>query len=132
MSDDFRHQLWLIYERLKDAESDSERQLELLQKAREELGDVINQLNRVAEPAWYAHLATVGAKGGAARTEAKAVAARANGAKGGRPANTYFCRQCAPRSDDPDNERLIDCSESIYARKKSCSVCGGRVYYRLE
>ena len=132
MPDDIRHQLWLIYEQLKDAEADPERQLELLQRSREELGQVINQLHRQAEPGLYALMASAGAKGGAAKTEAKAAAARANGAKGGRPANTYFCRECAPLHDDPDNERLIDCTMSPYAKKKSCSVCSGPVTYRLD
>ncbi|MEW6505704.1 MAG: hypothetical protein AB1457_17230 [Chloroflexota bacterium] len=132
MTEDFRHQLWLIYEQLKDAESDPERQLELLTRSREELGQVINQLHRQAEPGLYALLASVGAKGGAAKTEAKAAAARSNGAKGGRPASTYFCRDCAPMSDDPDNARLIDCSGSPYAKKKECTECGGAVTYRLE
>lgn len=132
MAEDFRHQLWLIYEQLKDAEADPERRLEILERSREELGQVINQLNRQAEPGLYALMASVGAKGGAAKTEAKAAAARNNGAKGGRPASTYFCRDCAPCSDDPDNERLIDCSDSVYAKKKACSVCGGSVTYRLE
>lgn len=132
MTEDFRHQLWLIYEQLKDAESDPERQLELLTRSREELGQVINQLHRQAEPGLYALLASVGAKGGAAKTEAKAAAARSNGAKGGRPASTYFCRDCAPMSDDPDNARLIDCSGSPYAKKKECTECGGAGTYRLE
>ncbi len=131
MVDDVRHQLWLIYEQLKDAESDPERRLELLEQSREELGKIINQMHKQAEPSLYAFLSSAGAKGGVAKTEAKAVAARSNGAKGGRPANTYFCRECAPTSDDPDNERLIDCSDSTYARKKTCA-CGRPVTYRLE
>ncbi len=132
MAEDFRHQLWLIYEQLKDAEADPERRLEILERSREELGQVINQLNRQAEPGLYALMASVGAKGGAAKTEAKAAAARNNGAKGGRPASTYFCRECAPLSDDPDNQRLIDVSGSPYARKKTCSECEQPAYYRLE
>jgi hypothetical protein len=133
MAEDIRHQLWLIYTQLKDAEeSEPERRLELLQRSREELGEAINQMNRQAEPGLYALLASAGAKGGASRTETKAAASRSNGAKGGRPANTYFCRECAPMSSDPDNERLIDCSGSTYAKKKTCSVCGGAVTYRLE
>jgi hypothetical protein len=132
VTEDWRHQLWQIYEQLKDAESDPERQLELLQRSREELGQVINQLHRQSEPGLYALMSTAGAKGGAAKTEAKTAASRANGAKGGRPANTYFCLDCAPLSDDPDNERLIDCSDSPYAKKKGCSVCGRTVTYRLE
>jgi len=132
MPEDIRHQLWLIYEQLKDAEADPEQRLDLLQRSREELGQVINQLHRQAEPALYAFMASAGAKGGAAKTEAKAEAARANGAKGGRPANTYFCRECAPLSDDPDNGRLIDCSGSTYARKKGCSQCGRPASYRLD
>lgn len=133
MPDDIRHQLWLIYEQLKEAEGDLERQSELVQRSREELGQVINQLNRQAEPALYAIMASVGAKGGAVKTEVKAAASRANGATGGRPQNTYFCRDCAPTSEDPDNQRLIDCSGSTYARKKkTCSDCGGPAYYRLN
>lgn len=132
MTDDFRHQLWLIYEQLKDAEADPDRRNELLEKSREELGKVINQMHRQAEPGLYAAMANAGAKGGAAKTEAKAAASRSNGAKGGRPANTYFCRECAPLSDDPDNARLIDCSGSAYAKKKSCSQCGRPVTYRLD
>lgn len=132
MAEDIRHQLWLIYEQLKDAEGDAGRRLELLEQSREELGNIINQMHKQAEPSLYALLSTAGAKGGAVKTEAKAMAARSNGAKGGRPANTYFCRDCAPMSDDPDNERLIDCSDSTYARKKVCNSCGGRVTYRLE
>jgi hypothetical protein len=132
MPDDIRHQLWLIYEQLKDAESDSDKRFELLQQSREELGQIINQLNRQAEPGLYAIMAGNGAKGGAAKTEAKAAAARANGAKGGRPQNTYFCRECAPLSSDPDNQRLIDCSGSTYIRKKTCSECDRPAYYRLD
>lgn len=132
MPDDLRQQLWLIYSQLKDAENDPDQQLQLLQRSREELGEIINQMNQQAQPELYAIMASVGAKGGAVKTEAKASAARANGAKGGRPANTYFCRDCAPFSNDPDNQRLIDCSGSTYAKKKVCSDCGGPVYYRLE
>jgi hypothetical protein len=132
MPEDIRHQLWLLYSQLKDAESDPERRLELLQQSREELGVIINQMNRQAEPALYAIMSGVGAKGGVVKTEAKAAAARLNGAKGGRPSNTYFCYECAPLSTDPDNDRLIDCSGSPYSRKKVCNECGGSVSYRLE
>ncbi len=133
MTEDIRHQLWLIYEQLKDAESsDPERQLELLQRSRDQLGQAINQLNRQSEPGLYELMASAGAKGGAVKTEAKAAAARNNGAKGGRPASTYFCRDCVPPTDDPDNHRLIDCSGSPYAKKKTCSECGRPVTYRLE
>jgi hypothetical protein len=41
-----RHQLWLIYSQLKDAECDSERRLDLLERSREELGRVLNAMNR--------------------------------------------------------------------------------------
>lgn len=132
MAQDTRHQLWLIYEQLKDAENNPEQRLEILERSRQELGQLINQMHRQAEPELYELLASAGAKGGAAKTDAKAAASRSNGAKGGRPANTYFCRECAPMSDDPDNGRLIDCSESTYAKRKSCSVCGRPVTYRLE
>jgi len=40
------HQLWLIYSKLKDAESDSVQRLELLQRSRAELGQVMNEMNR--------------------------------------------------------------------------------------
>lgn len=43
---DVCHQLWLIYAQLKDAESDRDRRLELLQRSREELGQAINAMNR--------------------------------------------------------------------------------------
>lgn len=86
MTDDIRHQLWLIYEQLKDAEDDPGRQQELLSRSREELGEVINQLHREADSGLHDLMASAGAKGGSARTEAKAAAARANGKKGGRPA----------------------------------------------
>ena len=131
MTKDLCHQLWLIYSQLKDAEDDQEKRLELLSRSREELGQVINQMNRQAEPGLYAMLSSAGAKGGAAKTEAKTAASRANGEKGGRPTNTYFCRECAPLSDDPDNGRLIDCSGSTYSKKKRCSECGRPVTYRL-
>lgn len=86
MAEDVRHQLWLIYEQLKDAEADSDRRLDLLTRSREELGQVINHLHHLAEPNLYAAMANAGAKGGAAKTNAKAAAARENGRKGGRPA----------------------------------------------
>lgn len=85
MEDKLRHQLWLIYSQLKDAEADPERRLELLERSREELGELINKLNREAAPGLYEFLAGAGAKGGAVKSDAKAVASRANGAKGGRP-----------------------------------------------
>lgn len=44
--DDPRHQLWLIYSQLKDAENDAERRLDLLQQSREQLGRVVNSMNR--------------------------------------------------------------------------------------
>ncbi len=88
MAEDVRHQLWLIYEQLKDAEADSDRRLDLLTRSREELGQVINHLHHLAEPGLYAAMANAGAKGGAAKTDAKAAAARKNGKKGGRPAMT--------------------------------------------
>jgi len=43
---DFRHQLWLIYSQLKDAESDPHKRLELLEHSREELGKVLNDMNK--------------------------------------------------------------------------------------
>ena len=44
--DDVRHQLWLIYTQLKDAESDPDKRLELLEHSREELGKVLNEMYR--------------------------------------------------------------------------------------
>lgn len=85
MSNDVRHQLWLVYEQLKEAESDTERREQLLEKSREELGQIINEMHRQAEPGLYTHLANAGAKGGASKSEAKAAASRTNGQKGGRP-----------------------------------------------
>jgi hypothetical protein len=46
------HQLWLIYVQLKDAESDAERRLELLERSREELGRVLNSMTRQCNPDW--------------------------------------------------------------------------------
>jgi len=43
---DVCHRLWLIYAQLKDAESDPDRRLELLQRSREELGQAVNAMNR--------------------------------------------------------------------------------------
>jgi hypothetical protein len=45
-TNDIRHQLWLIYSQLKDAESDEVQRLEQLECARERLGDLINELTR--------------------------------------------------------------------------------------
>jgi hypothetical protein len=66
------HELWLIYNELK--EMDTGDSVHLAQR----LGKVINELNKPAA-------AILGAAGGAAKTDAKREAARANGAKGGRP-----------------------------------------------
>jgi len=46
ITNDFHHQLWLIYTQLKDAESDATQRLELLEYAREGLGKLINELSR--------------------------------------------------------------------------------------
>ena len=46
---DVRHQLWLIYSQLKDAESDAAQRLELLECSREDLGRVLNEINRQDE-----------------------------------------------------------------------------------
>jgi hypothetical protein len=43
---DVCHQLWLIYAQLKEAESDPERRLELLQRSREELGQAVNGMSQ--------------------------------------------------------------------------------------
>jgi hypothetical protein len=85
MTEDMQHKLWLIYSQLKEVENDPEQRSDLLQRSREQLGEVINELNRQAQPDLYTFLSSAGARGGAAKTEAKAAAARANGAKGGRP-----------------------------------------------
>ena len=83
---DAYHELWLIYNQLKDAESDPDKRLEYLEIARERLGHILNFITREsANPDFRIYMANNGAKGGAATTEAKAAAARANGAKGGRP-----------------------------------------------
>ena len=44
---EFIHELWLIYSQLKDAESDSEKRLDLLEDSRFQLGKVINRLYRL-------------------------------------------------------------------------------------
>lgn len=46
ITNDFHHQLWLVYTQLKDAESDATQRLELLEYARERLGELINELSR--------------------------------------------------------------------------------------
>lgn len=46
MTNEMIHQLWLIYSQLKDAESDSSKQLELLERSREELGELLNEMYR--------------------------------------------------------------------------------------
>jgi hypothetical protein len=43
---DVRQKLWLIYSQLKDAESDPNQRLELLERSRVELGRVLNEMNR--------------------------------------------------------------------------------------
>ena len=40
------HQLWLIYSQLKDAENDPDRRLELLERSREALGQVLNRISQ--------------------------------------------------------------------------------------
>ena len=47
---DVRQQLWLIYSQLKDAESDPNQRLELLVCSREDLGRMLNEMNRQFEP----------------------------------------------------------------------------------
>ena len=80
------HELWLIYNQLKDAESVPGKRLENLEVARERLGHILNFITREsANPDFRIYMANNDAKSGAATTEAKAAAARANGAKGGRP-----------------------------------------------
>ncbi len=44
-SNDLRHQLWLIYSRLKDAEQDPIKRLEC---CRDEIGKVLNEMNRLS------------------------------------------------------------------------------------
>jgi hypothetical protein len=41
---DFIHKLWLIYSQLKDVENDPVRHIELLERSREELGAVLNDM----------------------------------------------------------------------------------------
>lgn len=50
MKTEIRHQLWLIYSQLKDAEAEGDpgRRLELLECSREELGQVLNEMNRTS------------------------------------------------------------------------------------
>ena len=43
-TNDFHHELWLIYTQLRDAESDATQRLELLEYAREGLGKLINKM----------------------------------------------------------------------------------------
>jgi len=47
-SNDLRHQLWLIYSGLRDAEQDPIKRLEILKRSRDELGKVLNELNRLS------------------------------------------------------------------------------------
>ena len=61
--DDVRHQLWLIYSRLKDAESDPDQRLELLEHSREELGQVLNEMNRQFGPEGNSWALKTAAKG---------------------------------------------------------------------
>lgn len=46
-TDDICHELWLIYCHLKDVEIDPAQQLDLLQRSREQLGLVLNKVNRM-------------------------------------------------------------------------------------
>lgn len=41
-----RHELWLIYSQLRDAENDPIKRLAMLERSRDELGKVLNELNR--------------------------------------------------------------------------------------
>ncbi len=45
-SADVLHQLWLIYSHLKEAESDPNLRLKLLEHSREQLARVLNEMNR--------------------------------------------------------------------------------------
>jgi len=40
-----RHELWLIYSQLRDAENDPIKRLALLERSRDELGKVLNEMN---------------------------------------------------------------------------------------
>ena len=93
MKEDMGQKLQLIYSQLKDAETDPEKRLELLERSREELGQMINKMNSAAKPGLFAFMSENGAKGGAAKTSSKAAAARANGAKGGRPKSTSMFKR---------------------------------------
>lgn len=46
VNNELAHQLWLLYSQLKDSENDAKRRLELLEKTRDELGQLINELQR--------------------------------------------------------------------------------------
>lgn len=115
--EDVSRKLWWIYSQLKDAEDDAEKRLQLLERPREELEHVINQLNRQSLPDIYRAL---GAKGGSARTEAKAAAARTNGAQGGRPSKTYFCSECVPLGEE--ESQFVNVSQSQYGRSRKCTT----------
>lgn len=41
-----QHRLWLIYGQLKEAETDAEQRLALLEQSRDELGQILNCINR--------------------------------------------------------------------------------------
>ena len=47
-SNDIRHQLWLIYSRLRDAEQDPIKRLEMLERCRDEIGKLLNGINRLS------------------------------------------------------------------------------------
>ena len=52
-ANDVHHQLWLIYSQLKEAEGDTLNRLDLLQRSRIELGQVLNTMNRQLFPYLY-------------------------------------------------------------------------------
>ena len=47
-SNDLRHQVWLVYSGLKDAEQDPIKRLEILERCRNELGKVLDEMNRLS------------------------------------------------------------------------------------
>lgn len=48
MTNEMIHQLWLVYSQLKDAEANPVQRVELLERSRAELGELINEIYRSA------------------------------------------------------------------------------------
>ena len=47
-SNDLRHQLWLINLQLKDAEQDSIKRIDMVERCRHEMGKVLNEMNQLS------------------------------------------------------------------------------------